>query len=142
MAAIAFNPFTGTFDFVGGVPSTNAVLSKAGEFQATADVAAGLLVYVTPAGIVEVADNVSLATAPASAWVVALPSALIVTLAYFGRVDGFSGLTPGTTLYLGRAGRAVTAPLLSLPSGSIVQAIGTVLTPSSVLFQPQPLVEM
>ena len=73
------------------------------------------------------------ATAPVTGYgiVVGVSSGTTVEVQIAGVVDGFVGLTPGKTYYLGTDG----APTLST-SGPIVVTLGTAVSASSLLFQP------
>lgn len=55
-------------------------------------------------------------------------------------ITGLSGLTPGTVYYLDTTGGALTATPPSTP-GNGVQQVGIALSATTLLFNPQPMVE-
>ena len=128
---------------VGSSNAENALISKVGEFTVSGSVSqVRKLIYMRPDDVADLADRRALATAPAIAFVLALPYPGKATLLYFGKMTGFIGLIPGETMFLGENGDMIPSSLLDVRAGRIVQQIGVVLDSTSVLFQPQPLLEM
>jgi hypothetical protein len=76
-------------------------------------------------------------TMPAVGIVIAKPIATTATLLYYGESPAiFAGLTPGVEYYVGLSG-AIEAPSAAM-AGEIVQRVGVALTPSRLLFTPDP----
>lgn len=111
--------------------------SNIGEFTVPATVAEGDLVYTTGNSTVDSADNSSESTAPAFAVVKDKPSSTTATLVFIGRVGGFSGLTPGKSVFLGSDGGLVQEGSLPTTPGSVVQRVGHAITESMIVFAPQ-----
>lgn len=130
-----------------GVPGPNAYeIAKAQGFDGTLDEFLGLqqfeagatlssncLVAFDAAGLVIRADGP--AGLPAQGFVrAAAVAGDTVNLIALGRVNGFSGLTPGDPLYLGTAGQLTAV----VPLTGVHQQVATAATADSVLLALQP----
>lgn len=113
------------------------IASLPGQFAVPAAVSVRDLVYTTGAFSADIADNHSVAKTPVIGMVIEKPSTTSATIAYFGMVEGFSGLVPGSDLFLGMSGGIITPPLPSTP-GRIIQKIGQALSPAALLLDPDP----
>lgn len=120
--------------------SVDAVESLPGEITVPTLAVLLDLLYASGAGAMARADNGSTATVPAVAIVVAKPTSTTATVAYFGRVAGFAGLTPGAEYFVGTSGALVLASGLPSAPGSVAQKIGTALDADALLFDPGEIV--
>lgn len=87
--------------------------------------------------------NATDATKPANAFALASISSGASGAIYFAGqiITGLSGLTPGTAYYLDTTGGALTATPPS-SSGNGVQEVGIALSATTLLFNPQPMIEV
>lgn len=120
--------------------SSDQLISPPGFYAVSAGVAVRDLVYISGDNAMEAADNSSIATAPVKGIVVAKPTSTTATVLYFGKVDGFAGLSAGQDLFLGTSGGYVTAGSLPTTPGSIIQKIGSAIDSDTILFDPKILV--
>lgn len=131
-AALEFNPFTGTLDWVAQPDS----ISEPGEFTVPAGAVVGDLVYPSGNLAMTQADNADIST-QAVALIVEKPTATTATLLFMGKVTGFAGLTFGDELFLGSSGAVVTNASLPTSADSIIQKVGTVVDATTFIFDPQ-----
>lgn len=115
--------------------SASTVKSESGQFTCPIGVVFHDLVYLTGDMTVDKADNSAIATTPVVGIVVGKPTDTTATLIFFGVVTGFSGLTPGTDVFLGTNGGIIIPPLPSTP-GTVIQKIGQVVSPTTLLLDP------
>ena len=86
------------------------------------------------------ADNSIPGMSPIVGIVVSKPSSTLAFVAYFGVVTGFTGLIPGSGLFLGTSGGIISPPLPSTV-GTVIQRIGQAITDTVLLLDPeQPIV--
>jgi hypothetical protein len=111
------------------------VQSEAGQFTVPITVVYHDLVYCTGETMADKADNSSVVTAPIIGIVINKPTDTTATLVFFGIVSGFSGLTPGTDLFLGNNGGIIVPPLPETP-GTVIQKIGQALNSTTLLLDP------
>lgn len=120
--------------------ASDAVVSSAGEYAVPLASVVGQLVYITGDKTADLADNGAVATAPARALILAKTAATRATLLFSGKAALYSGLTPTDQLFLGSAGGFTTASSLPTSVGSVIQKIGSVVAPDTILFFPHQLV--
>jgi len=77
---------------------------------------------------------------PAIGVIVSKQSATSCWIQYFGEMKGvYSGLSTNTSLFIGTNGRLSSTPPTALPGGyALVQAAGTAVGPTTILFNPSP----
>jgi hypothetical protein len=119
------------------VPSVGSqVTSGVGAYTVPVGVSVLDVVYITGAFAADRADNTSLGTTPGIGVVIAKPLATTATVAYFGEVAGFVGLTPGAVYFLGTLGAIVTvAP--GAP-GNVIQRVGVAISGTTLLLNAGP----
>lgn len=133
-----FNPFTGTFDAVDTASSSaRNITSDSGEFAVDAGVNPNELVYASGSLAAAVADNASLATAPAIGLVLDKPTTTTATILFAGKISTFSGLTVGADYFIGTSGSIITAGSLPTASGSVIQKIGVAVSSTTLLLNIQ-----
>lgn len=120
--------------------SSDAIVSGTGEYVVPPASVVGQLVYISGGKIADLADNGSVATAPARGIIIAKPAAAVATLLFSGQFDGYVGLTPSEQLFLGSAGGFVTVAGLPTNPGEVVQKVGVVVSSTTILFFPHQLV--
>ncbi len=118
----------------------DAILSQTGEYTVFPSSAVGDLVYITGDKTAEVADNGGIATAPARAVIYDKPAAAVATLLFSGMMIGYSGLTPSQELFLGVLGGFVDSGSLPVLPGEVIQKVGVVVAPDTILFFPNQLI--
>lgn len=94
------------------------------EYLTTPSTAVLQAVYLSQSDTVEAASASAPATAPAVGFIQAKPSAVNAVVQYSGAIDGFSGLTPGATYFLGLTPGTITTDVSAYPTGAIVQRVG------------------
>jgi len=124
----------------GGGGTSTIVQSDSGQFTVPSGSAVGELVYSSGSFGAAQADNSGVGTAPAMGLIVSKPTAVTGTIAFFGRVGGFSALTPGANLFLGVGGSIIEAGNLPTAPGSVVQKIGEALDATTILLNPKEIV--
>lgn len=123
-----------------GGANGDALISQSGEYTVPVASVPGELVYMTGNKAADLADNGGVATAPARAVIYAKPTAATATLLFSGRMGGYAGLTPGVEVFLGSSGGFVDAGSLPTSPGEVVQKVGVVVAPDTILFFPNQLV--
>lgn len=81
------------------------------------------VVYLSSADNVDKADADDASKRPLVGFVVTKPTTTTATVLYYGELDGFVGLTPGSTYYLSATPGQVTDVAPSA-SGNIIQRVG------------------
>lgn len=115
--------------------------SNTGEFVVPSGAAVRDLVFISGSLAATLADNSSIATGPVVALILDKPTATTATLAFAGKIGGFSGLTPGDELFVGSAGGIVTPGSLPNSEGNYMQRIGVALNATSILLSPgEPII--
>jgi hypothetical protein len=104
----------------------------------TEALAAGAIVNIVTAGARN-ASNASSATEAVGYVTAAFASGATATVFKEGTVTGLSGLTVGSTYYLGTGGALVLAAAAPSAVGTIIQIIGKAVTATSVDFSPQQI---
>ena len=120
---------------VGALGNASTVRSETGQFTCPTGVAVHDLVYLTGDMTVDTADNSAIATTPIVGIVIDKPTNTTATLVFFGVVAGFTGLTPGADVFLGTNGGIIVPPLPTTP-GTVIQKIGQVVSPTTLLLDP------
>jgi len=120
---------------IGALGNASTVRSESGQFTVPIGVVFHDLVYMTGGLTADKADNSSLVTAPIVGIVTEKVTDTTATLVFFGVVTGFSGLTPGSDLFLGTSGGIITPPLPETP-GTVIQKIGQALSSTTLLLDP------
>lgn len=115
--------------------NASTVKSETGQFTVPSSVVYHDLVYITGSMSADKADNASKTTAPIVGIVVEKPTNTTATLVFFGIVTGFSGLIPGTDLFLGNSG-GIIAPPLPETEGTVIQKIGQALSATTLFLDP------
>jgi len=96
------------------------------------------LVYITGSMTGDKADNFTGGYPVAGAVVAKIGSGVAIVYSA-GIVSGYSGLTPGSKLFLGTAGAIISPPLPTTP-GTIIQSVGKALSSSVILLEiDQPI---
>jgi len=129
------DPVTSLQSLLNALGDSSKVVSSSGQFSVPVSSAIRNLVYATGSNEANIADNTSVATAPVVGVIIEKPSTATATLAFFGVITGFTGLTPGDDLFLGVSGGLITPPLPTTP-GTVIQKIGQVLSATTILFDP------
>jgi hypothetical protein len=111
-----------------------------GQFTVPAEVEVTHLVCTVGTFTGEWADNAIPGRSPAIGMVVAKLTSTLAIVAYRGTVIGFTGLIPGTPLFLGTSGGIISPPLPT-EVGTVIQRVGQALSDSALLLDPdQPIV--
>jgi hypothetical protein len=111
-----------------------------GQFRVPETVEITHLVCTVGSYAAEWADNSVTGKAPVVGMVVAKPTPTLAIVAYRGTIIGFTGLIPGSGLYLGTSGGIITPPLPT-SLGIVIQRIGQALSESALLLDPeQPII--
>jgi hypothetical protein len=95
------------------------------------------LVYSTGELTADRADNTALGKSPIVGAVVAKPTSTLAIVVCSGVISGYSGLAPGSDLFLGVAGGVITPPLPTAP-GTVIQKIGQAISATALLLDPEP----
>ncbi|WP_257556397.1 DUF2793 domain-containing protein [Sphingobium sp. CFD-2] len=130
----------------GSAWSSSAVLSApSATIQASEALSAGqVLNLYTSGGAARIRKaNATDSSKPANAFTLAAISSGASGAIYFAGqiITGLSSLTPGTTYYLDTTGGALTATPPS-SSGNGVQQVGVALSATTLLFNPQTMIEV
>lgn len=120
-------------DITGGLSGGSQVSSGVGAFTCPNTVDVGDLVYVSGSDQVDLADVTDYLKMPAVGIVIGKPTLTSATVAYFGEVDVFAGLTPGAAYYVGPLGSVVDAHASPRDFGTSVQRIGIALSTTTML---------
>lgn len=120
---------------VGALGNASTVRSETGQFTCPIGVSLRDVVYLTGDLTVDKADNSAIATTPIVGIVIDKPTNTTATLVFFGIVTGFTGLTPGTDVFLGTNGGIIVPPLPTT-SGTVIQKIGQVVSSTTLLLDP------
>jgi len=130
----------------GSAWSASAVLAApSATIQASEALTAGqVLNLYTSAGAARIRKaNATDSSKPANAFTLSAISSGASGAIYFAGqiITGLSGLTPGTVYYLDTTGGALTSTPPS-SSGNGVQEVGIALSATTLLFNPQPMIEV
>ena len=116
--------------------------SETGEFTVPLAAMPGQAVYAAGDKIADVADASSSSTSPAMGVIYEKPTATTATVIFAGKVSGYSGYTPGRSLFLGTNGNLIEADDIPILPGSVVQRLGVTLSANDILFQPAELTQL
>lgn len=137
MSRITFNPFTGTFDFVGkNTSSGGGVATQAPKLIVRYDSDAGTLQtnFVKVNGdnsVTKIVDNSS-GEIPNGIFGVcfAKPTAILADVLFIGVLGGYSGLSIGQPVFVSTAGGPTHTP----PTTGMVQQIGFAISSTEIFF--------
>lgn len=106
-------------------------VQESGPFSCPSGVSEGDFVYFTGSNSVDLADSTVLTKSPAVGVVVNKPTTTSCLLAHEGKIDLFSGLTPGSLYFLGVSGAISSTAPSSV--GEVVQRLGVAINVTSLL---------
>jgi len=117
------------------IGNAGQIRSDTGQYTVPSGLQLRRLVYLTGPDTVEHADNSAIATAPVIGMSIEKPTSTTATIVFYGVITGFTGLTPGTDLFLGTDGQIIVPPLPTTP-GTVIQKVGQALTSTVLLLDP------
>lgn len=112
-------------------------VGSSGTLTVPATVNVGDLLYLTGIDSADKADNTSASTMPAVAVCVGKQSSTTAEVIYFGEVNLYTGLTPGTIQYVGINGGLTETPPVS---PDVSQQVGEALNTTTLVFNPAQVV--
>ena len=123
------------------IPSTVAgqLTSLPGEYSDPDNNAVGTLVYMSGDKEVRAASNSSILTAPAAGIILEKLTPTTATILYAGEANFYAGLTPGD-VFLGASGNLIQSGSLPSASGSVLQKVGKVKAPDTIVFFPNQVI--
>lgn len=106
------------------------------QFEVPSYVAVLDLVYATGNYTADWADNSVPGACPIIGAVVSKPSTTIAVVAFFGVIEGYTGLVAGTDMFVGNDGGIIAPPLPSTV-GIVIQKVGQAISDTALLLDPE-----